>query len=321
MSLPEATSWKTPQGVLRAGGREIVFPRQPLVMGIINLNDDSFSGDGTLNLEEALERARAMVAAGADVIDAGGESARTNRGPVGVLEEVRRVEPFVREFLLRREAWVPRDDRQLFPPLLSVNTWRPAVAQPLLAAGAEMLNDMGGLVEDTNARLAARHRAALLIMHTAGEPKVSHRHVHYEDVLAHMEQFFRDRLQRALAAGLPREAVIFDPGLDFAKQCPDNLRVLSGLGRISGLGRPVLVPVSRKSFIGEVLGLEEPSRRDAGTVACLVAAVLRGGAILRVHHVEAAAAAVRVLESVRSANRCPLSPVLPAADAPLQSTP
>ncbi|MEX1044846.1 MAG: dihydropteroate synthase [Chthoniobacterales bacterium] len=278
--------------------RVIEFPRRPLVMGIINLNDDSFSSDGTISLDEALARARQMVADGADIIDAGGESARTDRVAVTPEEEVRRVRPFVERFLAERADWPRRDGVQLAPPLLSVNTWRPEVAGPLLAAGAELLNDMGALPDDTNARLAAGHGAALLIMHSVGAPKVAHTHVAWRDVVAEELRFFAGKMELAVQAGLPRESMILDPGLDFAKQRADNLRLLNDTARVVALGRPVLMPVSRKTVIGEVLGLPDPRERDPGTWACVAAGVRRGVAIFRVHAVREAASCVKVVWEV-----------------------
>ena len=278
--------------------RTVEFPRRPLIMGIVNLNDDSFSGDGTLAVDEALATARRMFADGADIVDVGGESARTNRAAVSVAEEIRRVRPFVEEFLAARAGWTARDDRQLQPAVLSVNTWRPAVARALLEAGAELLNDMGALPTGENARLAAEHGASLLIMHSVGEPKVAHTGVMWRDVVGEQVRFFGEKMRLAEQAGLSREAIILDPGLDFAKQREDNLRLLRDTERLVALGRPLLMPVSRKTVIGEVLGLTEPRDRDAGTWACLAAGVRRGVSIFRVHAVREAASCARVVWEV-----------------------
>ena len=267
-------------------------------MGIVNLNDDSFSGDGTLAVDRALEQARRQVADGAEIIDVGGESARTNRAAIAAEEEIRRVRPFVEEFLAARADWTARDGAALSPALLSVNTWRPEVARALLASGAELLNDMSVLPTDANARLAAEHGASLLIMHSVGEPKVAHTEVRWQDVVGEQVRFFEEKLQLAERAGLPREAVILDPGLDFAKQREDNLRLLRETERLAALGRPVLMPISRKTVIGEVLGLPQPRDRDAGTWACLAAGVRRGGSIFRVHAVREAASCARAVWEV-----------------------
>lgn len=291
---PEATL-ALPRRVLRWSGA------RPLLMGIVNINADSFSGDGTLDPVAAFEHARQLHAAGADIIDVGGESARTNREAIGEDEEIDRVLPFLERFRAEygplTEDDLP-DDAPLAQPVLSINTWRPRVAEATLAAGGELLNDLSALPDAENARIAARHRAALLIMHSVGQPKVPHTHVQHADILGTLEAFFADKIALAESAGLPREALMLDPGLDFAKQRDDNLAILGNCSRLHRFGRPVLLPISRKTVIGEVLGLQNPADRDAGTIACLAAGFRQGMHIYRVHNVAAAAAAVRVLRAV-----------------------
>lgn len=288
---------------LRLPERVIEFPRRPLVMGIVNVNDDSFSGDGTLDFAQAVALARSQAAAGADVIDVGAESARTNRAAVSVAEEIRRFQGFLERW---DEVWrdlKPRDEAQIWPPVLSANTWRPEVVGEILKSGkVELVNDMGALPDDRNARHCAAHGAALLVMHSVGEPKIPHFQQQWGDVMGEMERFFAEKLRLAAAAGLDLEAVILDPGIDFAKQREDNLTVFRELARLRKFGRPVLVPVSRKTVIGEVLDLPDPAQRDAGTVACISAAMARGAQIFRVHQVEAAWQAVTVLEAISRAD-------------------
>ncbi|MEX1049096.1 MAG: dihydropteroate synthase [Akkermansiaceae bacterium] len=285
---------------LRLPERVIEFPRRPLVMGIVNVNDDSFSGDGTLDFDKALARARAQVAAGADVIDVGAESARTNRAAVSTAEELRRFAGFFERWENAWQGLEPRDTEQVWPPVLSANTWRPEVVAGVLESGkVELVNDMGALPDDRNARACAAHGAALLVMHSVGEPKIPHFQQQWDDVMGAMERFFEEKLALVEAAGLLREAVILDPGIDFAKQREDNLTVYRELGRLQKFGCPVLVPVSRKTVIGEVLNLPDPLDRDAGTIACISAAMVRGGQIFRVHEVEAAWQAVKVLDAIR----------------------
>ena len=240
---------------LRLPVRVIDFPRRPLVMGIVNVNDDSFSGDGTLDFDVAVALARHQAEAGADLIDVGAESARTNRSAIPVAEEIRRLRGFVERW---EEIWqgaVPRDGIQIWPPVLSVNTWRPEVVEQILRTGkVEFVNDMGALPDDRNARSCAAHGAALLVMHSVGVPKIPHLQQHWSDVME---------------------------------------------ARLGKFGRPVLVPVSRKTVIGEVLGLPNPTDRDAGTIACVSVAMARGAAIFRVHQVNAAWQAIRVLSEVQ----------------------
>jgi dihydropteroate synthase len=284
--------------ILSAKGRMIRFPRRPLIMGIVNITDDSFAGDGSLDTERALALARDHIAAGADIIDVGGESARTNRREIAEEDELARVKPFVERFNELASSCVPVDGVQLFPPLLSINTWRPRVAEGALKIGGHLLNDLSALPTDENARIAATHRAALLIMHSVGRPKQKHTHIVYEDVLAALEEFFEEKIGLAMAAGVEREAIVLDPGIDFAKQKPDNLRIYRELGRLKRFERPILVPVSRKTVIGETLAIANPAERDAGSLACVVAGVLRGASLFRVHNVHAVSQALRVVYSI-----------------------
>ena len=283
--------WKLP-------AREIIFPRRPLVMGIVNVNDDSFSGDGTLEIEAALTQAKRQAEEGADIIDVGAESARTNRAAVAVEEEVRRFREFLERWPETIAAAIPKDAGQVWPPVLSANTWRPEVVEAVLPLGVELVNDMGALPDDRNARLCAGAGAALLIMHSVGEPKVPHFHQQWDDVMGAMEEFFEAKIAMAVKAGLPVEALVLDPGVDFAKQREDNLTVYRELERLHRFGRPLLVPVSRKTVIGEVLGITEPKERDAGTVACISAVVRRGAQMVRVHDVRAAWQSVKMLAAL-----------------------
>ncbi len=273
---------------LLARQRRIHFPRRPLIMGILNINDDSFSGDGRLDPDWALEKARELVASGADIIDVGGESARTNREPISPYEELDRILPFIEKFPSVSDGLTPRDEEQVFPPLLSINTWRGEVASHALKAGGDILNDMSALQVTSNASYCAESGAALLIMHSIGRPKVPHKHVRYDDVLKELDSFFEEKIAIAEAAGVPRESVLIDPGIDFAKQMEDNLKIYQGLEALRKFERPILLPVSRKSVIGRVLDLKEPRDRDAGTAACIVAGMQRGASIFRVHNVEMA---------------------------------
>jgi len=279
--------------------REVIyeFPARPMIMGIVNLGADSFSGDGLPDLEAALVRARQHMGDGADIIDLGAESARTNREPISEEEESALLLRFVErwpELRATRPAGTPW-------PQLSINTWRPAVARAVLEVGGDMLNDIGGLPTDENARICAETGAALVIMHTVGTPKVPHTHVAYDDVMARLDAFFAEKIALATAAGLPRDAIILDPGIDFAKQRDDNLRIYRELPRLHRFERPILLPISRKTVIGDVLNLPNPADRDPGTIACLVQGQLHGAQIFRVHNVRAAAQAVRIVEALEEA--------------------
>jgi len=283
---------------LVARGHTIEWPRRPLVMGIVNLSADSFSGDGLVDVDAAIERARALAADGADIIDIGAESARTNRPPITETEEAAQLCRFIE----RWPAAAPGSGAAN-PPLLSINTWRPGVARAALRLGGHILNDIGALPTDENARICADTGAALLIMHSVGAPKVAHTHVGYDDVMLRIEAFFSEKIELAVRAGISRDALIIDPGIDFAKQRADNLRIYRELARLTRFERPILLPVSRKTVIGEALGIAEPAARDAGTVACIVHGMLHGAAIFRVHNVRAAAQSIRVIQAVETGVR------------------
>tara|TARA_R110000850_G_scaffold202967_25_gene329133 strand:- start:129 stop:1013 length:885 start_codon:yes stop_codon:yes gene_type:complete len=278
------------------------FPR---VMGIVNLNDDSFSGDGTLDVDQALRQAIRMALEGADIIDIGAESARTNRAAISVHEEIDRLLPFIDSFSDAVSDLEPRDEVQIWPPLLAVNTWRPDVVAEVLKTGeVDIINDIGGMADDMNARLCFEYGATLLIMHTVGLPKEPHTGQCYESVWSELEQFFDDRLARAKRVGLSDDQIILDPGIDFAKQREDNLRIFNELERLTRYELPILLPISRKTVIGDVLGIDEPSERDAGTIACLVRGLAAHADIFRVHNVKAVADCVRVMAAIRGEVFC-----------------
>jgi dihydropteroate synthase len=281
--------------ILSLRGYAVTFPRRPLVMGIVNITDDSFSGDGSLQIEQAIETARRHIMAGADIIDVGGESARTNRREISEEEESARILPFLNRFPECHDGRKPVDPVQIFPPLLSINTWRPGVVETTLRVAGHLLNDISALPTNQNARIAAKYGTGLLIMHSIGLPKQRHTDVQYADVLGTLESFFHQKIGQAMSAGVAREAIVLDPGIDFAKQKTDNLLIYRELKSLQHFERPILLPVSRKTVIGDVLGIADPADRDAGTIACVVAGTLRGASIFRVHNVHAVVQALRVI--------------------------
>ncbi|MGJ8694930.1 MAG: dihydropteroate synthase [Verrucomicrobiaceae bacterium] len=279
---------------LRCPSSLIAFPRRPLLMGIVNINDDSFSGDGSLDPEVVIAQAKQLIADGADIIDIGAESARTNREAISVTEEVGRLRSFMANWEEIRTT-PTKDEEQLSPPLLSVNTWRPEVVEQILGSGVDILNDMSALPDDQNARLCAKHNIPLLIMHSVGEPKVSHTHQQWPNLMASMTTFFEEKIALALSAGLTKEQIIIDPGIDFAKQKEDNLTLLRELGQLHQFGCPILLPISRKTVIGDVLDLPDPSDRDAGSIALLAHGMIKGAHIFRVHNVKSCWQSAKVL--------------------------
>ena len=268
-------------------------------MGILNINDDSFSGDGKVDQNWARERAREMIQEGADIVDIGAESARTNRKAISVQEEVDRLSAFCEKWDEVIAHSKPRDNDQVWPPLLSINTWRPEVVAAITKMKIDIINDMSGLPDDQNARLCAESKAALLIMHSVGAPKEDHSHTRWDNILEEMKAFFIAKIALCEAAGLSREQIILDPGFGFAKQPSDDLAILADLRELTSFERPLLLPVGRKGFIGETLHIPEPAERDAATLACVAAGSARGAAIYRVHEVKGCFEALKVLKTTK----------------------
>lgn len=250
-------------------------------MGIVNATPDSFSdAPGEKTLQDRVELARNLIADGADIIDIGGESGVTNKPAVEVAEEIARVVPVI-------EAVA-----QLPGAVVSVDTYKPDVARAAIAAGARIVNDVSGLADDRLAAVAAEGDAALVLMHTRARPKQK-LFPHYDDVVADVKTFLSDAIARAGSQGMPIERIILDPGPDFAKTPAQTVEVLKELDRLAELGRPMLLAISRKDFIG-ALTERGPRERDAGTLAALSVGVDRGVSIVRVHDVAAADDFLRV---------------------------
>jgi dihydropteroate synthase len=255
----------------------------PLVMGIVNANPDSFSDDvRTDTVERQVARALALVAEGADIVDVGGESGVTYNHSTPPALEIARVVPLV-ERLVAEEV------------LVSVDTWKADVARAAVEAGAVMLNDVSGLRDPAIAALAAESGAALVLMHTRAAPKEAAFPDYGGDVTGDVEAFLRERVEQARAQGVAEEQLVLDPGPDFAKTPAQTVEVLRSLPRLHALGRPLLLAISRKYFLGAITG-RPPADRLAATLAAAAWAVDAGAAILRVHDV----AAVRDLLSVKA---------------------
>jgi dihydropteroate synthase len=260
--------------ILRLGDRRFEIEHgKPLVMGIVNASPESFSDGGRwATLDAQAERALELVAEGADLIDVGGESGVTGVAPMEADEEARRVVPLVER--LASEG-----------VLVSVDTWKAEVARASLAAGAVLVNDVSGLRDPGLADACADASAALVVMHTRAEPKVKGFPA-YDDVAADVVEFVRERVGVAREHGVEEERIVVDPGPDFAKTPAQTVAVLRGLDRLAELGRPILLAVSRKDFIGALTN-RAPRERSAGTLAAIGAGVDAGAAIVRVHEVAA----------------------------------
>ena len=260
---------------LRAGRRELELGGPPLLMGVLNATPDSFSDGGAFT--DLPARAAQLVAAGAAIVDVGGESAVGGRPPVAVEEELARVVPLVSHVAAEHDV------------VVSVDTYKPEVAEAAVAAGAGMINDVSGLRDERLAEVCARTGAALVLMHTRVEPKGTLLDPGaYDDVVADVVGFLRARMEVALAAGVGEEQLVLDPGPDFAKTPAQTVAVLRRLDAVRALGRPVLLAVSRKDFLGAITG-RGPRDRGAATLAAVESGVRAGASILRVHDVAAAA--------------------------------
>jgi dihydropteroate synthase len=279
------------QMLFRARQFEFVFPRPALVMGVVNVTPDSFSDGGKyLEPEAAVAHALALVEQGAEILDIGGESTRPGAAPVSEAEELRRVIPVLEK--LSGRVRVP----------VSVDTTKPGVARAALDAGASIINDVGAAMRADLAmwKVVAEYRAGYIAMHAQGPPATMQENPVYRDVVREVSGFFSERLGLLLnEAGVPAEQVVLDPGIGFGKTLEHNLQLLAGLRTFARWRRPLLVGVSRKSFIGQLLGAEISGRLPAA-LACAALALGDGANIIRAHDVAETVQAVRMAEAVCS---------------------
>jgi dihydropteroate synthase len=261
-------------------------------MGILNVTPDSFADGGRfvegdrVDVEAAVAAAQAMAAAGAAIIDVGGESTRPGAAAVDTAEELRRVIPVVERIAA-------------FGTIVSVDTSKAAVARAALEAGAHMINDVRAGSDAGLLDTVARHGAALCLMHMRGEPRTMQDAPEYHDVVAEVRSFLAASAMRSVAAGIDARRIVVDPGFGFGKTLTHNLLLLEHLDAIVGLGYPVLVGLSRKRTIGALTGRDVPAERVFGSVAAAVLAIERGADIVRVHDVEATMDAIRVVSAVK----------------------
>ena len=293
---------------LAAGGRRYELGRRPWLMGIVNASPDSFSDGGVhATLEARVELAAELLGAGADVIDVGGESGRTNLPPVAADEEIARVVPLIERVVGELGA------------LVSVDTYKPTVAAAAIGAGAVIVNDVSGLRDPDLAAVCADGGAALVVMHTRAAPKQRLQDPGlYTNVLEDVLAFLAERIAVARARGVREEALIVDPGPDFAKTPAQTIELLRGVSRLHELGRPLLMALSRKDFIGALTG-RAPRERGAGTLAALAHGLDAGAQIFRVHDVAAAADFIAVRSALRGELDLPAQALLPEelrAEAP-----
>lgn len=274
--------------IFRFCQHQLSFPRPALVMGIVNVTPDSFSDGGQfLDTERAVAHGIAQAEQGAEILDVGGESTRPGASPVNEAEELRRVLPVIEQ--LAQRVKVP----------ISIDTVKPAVARAALQAGASIVNDIAANREDDAMwRVVAEAGAGYVCMHMQGTPQTMQANPVYADVVREVEEFFRDRLRRLNASGVTADQVVLDVGIGFGKTLEHNLQLLAGLAGFTTLGRPLLVGVSRKSFIGKLLGARTTERLPA-SLACASLAAAAGAQIIRAHDVAETVQALRMTEAIR----------------------
>ncbi len=245
------------------------------LMGILNVTPDSFSDGGEFNsLDSALTQARTMINQGVDIIDIGGESTRPNAVEVSIEEELKRVIPVIQK--LRRETTVP----------ISIDTTKSIIAQEAIAAGADLVNDISGATFDPKMlEMVSQLNVPIVLMHIRGTPQTMKTLTKYQDVVTEVKESLAQQVQKAVGCGISKSNIIIDPGIGFAKTAIQSLKLLQRLPELKALDLPLLVGVSRKSFMRPILQKENPKERIWGTAAACYGAIAKGADILRVHDV------------------------------------
>ena len=277
----DGTLWKI-------AGRVIDVSRRGMIMGVLNVTPDSFSDGGEFfSAEKAVARGGQIAAEGAQIVDVGGESTRPGAEPVFAEEELGRVVPVIENLRAKNNIFI------------SIDTSKSEVADAALDAGASIINDVtGGRGDEKMLSLAARRNAGFIIMHMQGNPRTMQVEPRYVDVVAQVADFFRQQYRRALECGVDPMAIAFDPGIGFGKTLEHNLELLRNLECLRVQGRPLMVGVSRKSFLGKLIGAAEMNDRLAPTVALTSLLRSRGANVFRVHDVKENVAALRAAEAL-----------------------
>ncbi|NEQ41768.1 MAG: dihydropteroate synthase [Okeania sp. SIO3I5] len=272
--------------------KSFAWGKRTYIMGILNVTPDSFSDGGDFNtLETALIQVKRMVEAGADMIDIGGQSTRPGSDVVSIDEELNRVLPIIK--LLRSQENICAE----IP--ISVDTTRAIVAEKSIEAGANLINDIsGGTYDDEMFSVVASLKVPIILMHIRGTPKTMQNLTDYQDLIGEIYQFLQSRIEEAVRAGIEREKIIIDPGIGFAKNYEQNLEIIRNLSRFKSLNCPILVGLSRKSFIGKILNQPDAKQRVWGTAAGCVAAIAQSVDILRVHDVKEMSEVCRVADVI-----------------------
>jgi dihydropteroate synthase len=271
---------------LRCRGHELDMDKRTLIMGVLNITPDSFFNGGSfLNVNQAVKHAEDMVEQGADIIDIGGESTRPFSEPISQEEEWKRVNELIKILLERID--VP----------ISIDTCKPEIAEKALALGVHMVNDVNGLRNEEMAKVVAKYNVPIIIVHMKGTPKTMQKNPKYEDVVAEIIAFFRERIEYAEDNGISKENVIIDPGIGFGKTIEHNLEIIKRLKEFKTLGLPICMGTSRKSFIGDILNLAVNDRLE-GTLAANAASIINGADIIRIHDVKEGYRAAKMIDAI-----------------------
>jgi len=270
--------------------RSLTFGDKTLIMGVINVTSDSFYADSrVLNEEKAIERGLFFIESGADIVDIGGMSTRPGSGAIDIEKELKRVIPVVKGIRSRSDV------------LLSVDTYNPEVAEQAVAQGADIINDISGLSFNNGLEEVVSHKGVyILLMHMRGKPADMQKRAVYNDVINEVLEELDISIEKALGAGIDKEKIILDPGIGFAKLAEHNLTLLRNLPFLKEKGYPVIVGLSRKSFLGAFTGLE-PEERLIPTVAANAISIFQGVDIIRVHDVKEAVITAQISDAIRNA--------------------
>jgi len=278
---------------LDLNGRKLNLKKRAHIMGVVNLTTDSFSGDGlyktqyTASANYITDYTKKLIDEGADIIDIGGESSRPGAKPVSLKEELNRIIPVIKK--LSKKIKVP----------ISIDTYKPEVARQAMDSGAAIINDITGLRGPRMLKVAARYKAAVVIMHMQGNPRTMQKNPVYVSLIDEISGYFKSAVKRAEDSGIDAKKIIIDPGIGFGKTLKHNLEILKKLKEFKILGKPILIGTSRKSFIGKVLNLQ-PQQRIFGTVSSCIIAVKNGANIVRTHDVKEVKQALKILEAVNN---------------------
>jgi len=271
---------------IKCGNYELNFDKT-IIMGVLNVTPDSFSDGGLfVDVDKAVEHAKQMFNDGADIIDIGGESTRPFSDAISEEEELRKVKPVIQGLV--NEINIP----------ISIDTYKPKVAEECLKLGVHLVNDITGLGNEEMIKVVAKHKVPVVIMHMKGMPKNMQENPTYDDVIREIKEFLSKRTSEARKAGI--NDIIVDPGIGFGKNTKHNLQILKRLNEFKDLGCPILVAPSRKSFIGNIIGLAVTERLE-GTLAAISIAVMNGANIVRVHDVKECKRAVQIADAIRCA--------------------